>query len=161
MKEFWDQISSFLSPDLTVLITAMLPIIEMRGAIPIGISLGMSPTRAALMAFTGSMLPVPIILFAIRPVFDRLKKTMTFSRLVYRITNRTINKSGNIKKYGALGLMLFVAIPLPGTGIWSGTLAAALLGMRFKLAFPAILTGNLIAGLLITTFSNSMINIIS
>lgn len=161
MKEIWIQIISFLSADLTVLFTAMLPVIELRGAIPVGISLGMAPAEAAVVAFVGSMIPVPVILLAIRPVFDRLKLTSTFSRLIHKITDRTIKNSKNIQKYGPLGLMLFVALPVPGTGVWSGSLAAALLGMRFKLAFPAILTGNLIAGVIVMTLSNGMLGILS
>ena len=155
------QILNFLSIELTVLLTAALPIIELRGAIPVGISLGMSPAHATIISFIGSMIPVPFILFTIRPIFNYLKKTKLFKKLVHKLTDKSLNKSGNIQKYGAWGLLIFVAIPLPGTGVWSGSLAAALLDMRFKWAFPAIFVGNLIAGILIMMLSNGVIGVFS
>jgi len=143
------ELLNFLSIEFKVMLTAALPIIELRGAIPVGISLGLSPLHATILSFIGSMIPVPFILFAIRPIFNYLKKTKLFKKLVYRITDKSIHNSGNIQKYGAWGLLAFVAIPIPGTGVWSGSLAAALLDMRFKWAFPAIFIGNLIAGVII------------
>lgn len=154
------QLFNFLSIELTVLLTAALPIIELRGAIPVGISLWLSPLHAAILSFVGSMIPVPFILFTIRPIFNWMKKTKLFRKLVNRLTNKSLNKSGQIQKYGAWGLLVFVAIPLPGTGVWSGSLAAALLDMRFKWAFPAIFVGNLIAGILIMGLSNGVFSVI-
>ncbi len=148
------QLLNFLSIELTVMLTAALPIIELRGAIPVGMSLGMSPAHATIISFIGSMIPVPFILFTIRPIFNYLKKTKLFKKLVHKLTDKSLNKSGNIQKYGAWGLLVFVAIPLPGTGVWSGSLAAALLDMRFKWAFPAILVGNIIAAVIIMGLSN-------
>lgn len=148
-----------ISAELTVFLTAALPIIELRGAIPVGISLGLSPINAAIISFLGSMLPVPVILFTIRPIFNRLKSTRLFSQIIHKLVVKSNRKSGKVQKYGAWGLILFVAIPLPGTGIWSGSLAAALLDMRFKWAFPAILIGNLIAAILITTVSHGLLNL--
>lgn len=150
------QLLNFLSIEFTVLLTAALPIIELRGAIPVGISLGLSPLHAAILSFIGSMIPVPIILFTIEPIFNWMKKTKTFRKLVHSITDRSMNGSGKIQKYGAWGLLIFVAIPLPGTGVWSGSLAAALLDMRFKWAFPAILVGNIIAAVIIMGLSNEV-----
>jgi uncharacterized membrane protein len=148
------ELLNFLSIELTVMLTAALPIIELRGAIPVGMSLGMSPAHATIISFIGSMIPVPFILFTIRPIFNYLKKTKLFKKLVHKLTDKSLNKSGNIQKYGAWGLLIFVAIPLPGTGVWSGSLAAALLDMRFKWAFPAILVGNIIAAVIIMGLSN-------
>ena len=142
-----------LSKEMAVILTATLPIIELKGAIPVGIALGMAPYHAFLLAFLGSMLPVPIILFSIRPVLNYLKSTKTFRSLVERLTHKSMGKSGRIKKYGAWGLFIFVAIPLPGTGVWTGSLIAALLDMRFKWAFPAIVGGNFVAGIIIMTLS--------
>ena len=120
---------NFLSIELTVLLTAALPIIELRGAIPVGISLGLSPIHATLISLMGSMIPVPFILFTIRPIFNYLKTTKIFKKLVHRLTDKSMSKSGKIQKYGAWGLLVFVAIPLPGTGVWSGSLAAVLQDM--------------------------------
>ncbi len=160
MQLFLKGLLKFLSIELTVMLTAALPIIELRGAIPVGISLGLSPLHAAILSFIGSMIPVPFILFTIRPIFNYLKRTKTFKKLVYKITDKSLNKSGRIQKYGAWGLLVFVAIPLPGTGVWSGSLAAALLNMRFKWAFPAIFIGNMIAGILIMGLSNGVVKVI-
>lgn len=159
MESFLKQLLEFLSVEFTVMLTAALPVIELRGAIPVGIALGLSPVHSTILSFIGSMIPVPILLFSIRPLFNYLKKTKLFRRLIDKITKRSIGKSGKIQKYGFWGLILFVAIPLPGTGVWSGTLAAALLDMRFKLAFPAILIGNTIAAVLIMLLSSGFVNI--
>jgi len=135
------ELLNFLSIELTVMLTAALPIIELRGAIPVGMSLGMSPAHATIISFIGSMIPVPFILFTIRPIFNYLKKTKLFKKLVHKLTDKSLNKSGNIQKYGAWGLLIFVAIPLPGTGVWSGSLAAALLDMRFTVGFSGYTCG--------------------
>ncbi len=162
MGAFLKELLNFLSIELTVLLTAAMPIIELRGAIPVGISLGLSPIHATVISFIGSMIPVPFILFTIKPVFNYLKKTKMFMKLIHKLTDRSINNNGGrIQKYGAWGLVLIVAIPLPGTGVWSGSLAAALLNIRFKWAFPAILAGNFIAAIAIMILSNGVINIFS
>ena len=161
MQPLLNQLLNFLSIELRVMLTAALPIIELRGAIPVGMSLGMSPAHATIISFIGCMISVPFILFTIRPIFNYLKKTKLFKKLVHKLTDKSLNKSGNIQKYGAWGLLIFVAIPLPGTGVWSGSLAAALLDMRFKWAFPAIFVGNLIAGILIMMLSNGVIGVFS
>ena len=149
-----DTIFSFLTRELTVLLMAVLPIIELRGAIPVGISMGMSPLHAFIVSFIGSILPSPFIIYAIRPVFKLLAKVDFLKGFIESITNRTMGKSDIVKKYGFWGLMIFVAIPLPGTGVWSGSLLAVLLDMRVKIAFPAIFIGNLIAGILIMGISH-------
>lgn len=162
MEAFLKELLDFLSIEFTVMLTAALPIIELRGAIPIGLSLGLSPLHATILSFIGSMIPVPFILFAIRPIFNYLKKTRMFKNIVEKLTISSINNNGSkIQKYGAWGLLIFVAIPLPGTGVWSGSLAAALLDMRFKWAFPAIFAGNLIAAFIIMTLSNGVMWIFS
>jgi uncharacterized membrane protein len=131
----------------------MLPIIELRGAIPVGVSMGMSMKHAFITCFIGSLIPVPILLFGIRPVFQWMKQTEIFNKIIHKLIHRTLNRSYYVEKYGFWGLLLFVAIPLPGTGVWSGTLAAVFLDIRFKVAFPAIVVGNLIAGILIMLLS--------
>jgi len=162
METLLNQLLDFLTVELTVMLTAALPIIELRGAIPVGISLGLSPIHAASIAFIGSLIPVPFILFTIRPIFNYLKKTKLFKNMVHKITEKSINNnSGKIQKYGVWGLILIVAIPLPGTGVWSGSLIAALMNMRFKWAFPAILVGNLIAGIFIMGLSTGVFKVIT
>lgn len=145
-----------LSAELKTILIATLPIIELRGAIPVGLSLGLAPLQAFLAAFLGSMLPVPILLLWIKPMLRWMEDIRIFKRFVDRLRLRGIRKSTYIRRYGWLGLVLFVSIPLPGTGVWSGTLAAALLDIRFKIAFPAILCGNLIAGALVLALSHGL-----
>lgn len=159
MGIFLNKIFGLLSIEFTVMFTAALPVIELKGAIPIGISLGLSPVHSAILSFIGSIIPVPLILFTIRPIFNCLKKTSSFKNIIYKITNKSLNKSNSIQKYGVWGLLLFVAIPLPGTGVWTGSLIASLLDIRFKWAFPAIIVGNLIAGILIMLLSNGIIGV--
>ena len=154
MEAYINELFNEFGVVITVLIISALPVIELRGAIPVGIGLGLSTIDSALLSFAGSLIPVPFILLGIRPVFNYLKKTKLFKGLVEKLTHKSLKKSDNIKKYGFWGLLIFVAIPLPGTGVWSGALIASLLDMKFKMAFPAILFGNLVAGLLITAISS-------
>lgn len=157
-----DVILDLLGTKLTVFIIAALPVIELRGAIPVGITLGMSPINSTVISFLGSTLPAPFILFGIRPIFDFLRKTKFMSNIIDRIINRSINSHGNkIQKYGTWGLILLVAIPLPGTGVWTGSLIASLLDIRFKWAFPAIIIGNIIAAILIMLLSSGVATVIS
>ncbi|ABY93522.1 small multi-drug export protein [Thermoanaerobacter brockii subsp. lactiethylicus] len=154
MELFVKEILNFLPRELAVLFIAALPVIELRGAIPIGISLGLSPFYATIISLIGSMIPAPFILFTIKPIFNRLKKTRLFKKLVDKLTDRSLKYNGEkIQKYGVWGLVLVVAIPLPGTGVWSGSLAAALLNMKFKQALLAIFMGNIIAAILIMILS--------
>lgn len=150
-----ETLMNFLTVEFAVLFTAAMPIIELRGAIPIGISLGLSPAHATILSLIGSMIPVPFILFTIRPFINYLKTTKTFNKLAHKIIHHSLEGNGSkVQKYGVLGLIIVVAIPLPGTGVWSGSLAAALLNIRFKWAFPAIFIGNIIAALAVMTISS-------
>lgn len=160
MELFLSNLLNFISIELTVMLTAALPVIELKGAIPVGMSLGLSPFHAAILSFIGSMVPVPIILFCVRPIFNYLRNTRAFRNIINRITDKSINKGSKVQKYGAWGLLLFVAIPLPGTGVWTGSLIASLLDMRFKWAFPAIFVGNLIAGIFIMLLSHGAVSVI-
>ena len=92
MKIFLKELLEFLSIEFTVMLTAALPVIELRGAIPVGISLGLSPIHATILSFIGSMIPVPILLFSIRPVFNYLKKTKVFRNMINRMTTRSLRK---------------------------------------------------------------------
>ena len=143
----------YFSADFAVLIASALPVLELRGAIPLGISLGLEPWYAFFLSMVGSMLPVPFLYFGIRPVFRLLMKQDFFEKHLGRLMKKTSEKSDKIVKYGFWGLLIFVAIPLPGTGVWTGTLAAVLLDMRFKIAFPSLFLGDLGAGIIVTMLS--------
>lgn len=153
MSNLLEHLKEILTIEWVVFVTAAMPIIELRGAIPAGIALGLEPWHAYLLGILGSMLPVPFILLLIRPIFHWLKENTPIKPFIERLTHKTLKKSDKINQYGFWGLLIFVAIPLPGTGVWSGALAAALLELRFKTAFSAIFIGNAIAGLIMMTFS--------
>ncbi|WP_026479009.1 COG2426 family protein [Alkaliphilus transvaalensis] len=141
-----DKILELITRELMVLLIAAMPLMELRGAIPVGVSLGMHPLHATLLGILGSLIPVPILLIYVRPVFTFLRSTRPFRKFVDRTVEKTLRKSDKIRKYSAWGLMIFVAVPLPTTGVWSGCLAAVLLNIPFKIAFPAIIIGTTIAG---------------
>ncbi len=127
---------------------AMLPIVELRGAIPMGVALGLGEIYSFVLAVLGNLVPVPFIIVFIRRVLEWLqKKSKWLDKLVSKKVEKTMKNESMIRKYELLGLMLFVTIPLPGTGAWTGALLAALLDLRLKSAFPAIVAGVVIAGI--------------
>lgn len=145
---------------ISTFIVAMLPIVELRGAIPAGIAMGLSPFACFVAAVLGNMVPVPFIILLIRRIFAWLKRNGgTLGRLVERLEARAHNKSDLVIKYRAIGLCLLVAIPLPGTGAWTGALVAAILDMPLKSALPTILLGVMIAGLLVLGLTMGVIAI--
>lgn len=136
---------------LITFIVAMMPILELRGAIPLGVSMGLPHLTALIVSIIGNLLPVPFIIIFIRRIFTWMRtKSKRFEKLVTRMENKAYVKKDFIYKWEILGLMLLVAIPLPGTGAWTGALVAALLDIRLKAAIPAIILGVLIAGILVT-----------
>lgn len=143
-----------ISKFLLTLLTAMLPVLELRGAIPVGIGSGLHPAVAFIAAVIGNLIPVPIIILFVRKVFAWLRnKSDWLENKVSRLEARAEKKAELIYKYELLGLLILVAVPLPGTGAWTGALIAALLDIRLKVAFPVILGGVLIAGVLVTGIS--------
>jgi len=139
---------------LWVVLVSMVPIIELRGSIPIGCGLGLPAWQVYAAAVIGSMIPVPFIILFIRRVFLFIRSHwQRFNGLLDRIEAKTEKKAETVRRYEILGLMLFVAIPLPGTGAWTGSLIAALLDIRLKRSFPTILLGVMIAGAIMTAIS--------
>lgn len=132
-----------------IFLISMMPIVELRGAIPAGFALGINPVLLYFICVVGNMLPVPFILLFIRPIFTALKKTR-FLNFVKKIEDKAMDKSSKVQEKSMLGLCAFVAIPLPGTGAWTGAMIAALLNMRFKNALPSIFLGVLISGAVVT-----------
>ena len=136
---------------LATLIISMIPVIELRGAIPIGVSLGLSHAEAMGISIIGNMLPVPFIILFIRPIFRWMtRKSGKLARLAEKLEAKAEGKWDKIHRYQFFALTIFVAIPLPGTGAWSGALIAAVMNMRLRNALPSILLGVLIAGLLVS-----------
>ena len=132
-----------------VLFISMLPVIELRGAIPIGAGLNLPWWLNYAVSVIGNFLPVPFILLFIRQIFKWMKKIKHLDKIAYKLEEKAHKKSADVLKYASLGLLLFVAIPLPGTGAWTGALIASLLDMRMKYALPSILAGVMIAGFLV------------
>ena len=136
---------------LATFIISMIPVIELRGAIPIGVSLGLSHAEAMGISIIGNMLPVPFIILFIRPIFRWMtRKSGKLARLAEKLEARAEGNWDRIHRYQFFALAVFVAIPLPGTGAWSGALIAAVMNMRLRNALPSILLGVLIAGVLVT-----------
>ncbi len=123
----------------------MFPLVELRGGLIVAPLLEVPIVPAILLCIAGSFLPVPFILWLITPIFNLLKKTKHISKLVNKLEAKSMGKSEKIQKYEFWGLVLFVGIPLPGTGAWTGSLIAALLGIKIRKAVPAIFLGLLLA----------------
>lgn len=139
---------------LWVMVISAAPIVELRGAVPIGVGMDLPILAVLAVSVIGNMLPVPIIILFVRRVFDFMKKKSGFVRkLVDKLEKRAADKAEMIYKYELLGLYILVAIPLPGTGAWTGSLVAAMLDIRLKAAFPVILAGVATAGVIMAVIS--------
>ena len=137
---------------------SVFPFIELRGAIPFGIlALDMPWYQAFLLSFAANLLPIPVVYFLTRPLFAALRKTKLFSGFIDRFEAKMMKKSEKVTKYKIIGLFLFVAVPLPGTGAWSGALIAALLDMPLRRALAAIALGVLLAGTVMTLASTGVL----
>lgn len=133
---------------------SMLPVIELRGGLPAGVAMGLPIPTAFLAALLGNMLPVPFVILFARRVFKWVRAHIpALGNFVTKLETRAYAKSKNVKKYETWGLLLLVAIPLPGTGAWTGALIASVLNMRIKRAVPVIFLGVVIAGLIMTALT--------
>ena len=133
------------------MLVSMLPVIELRGAIPFGVALGLNPWLAFFASIIGNILPLPFIVVYIRRIFLWMRRHMPkLNALVDKLEQKAHLKGRTVTKYKYLGLMIFVAIPLPGTGGWTGALVAAFLDMPLRKAMPALAGGVCIAGFLVT-----------
>ena len=143
-----------LNQELIVLIISALPILELRGAIPVAINLFNFPWyQALLLAIIGNLLPVPIILLFLNAISKWLSKIGFFRRFFHWLFEHTSRRGKIVERYERIGLILFVAIPLPVTGAWTGSLLAVLFGLKFRHAFLSILIGVCIAGIIVTCLS--------
>ena len=135
---------------LTVLVS-MVPVIELRGGIPFGVAAGLPVWMAYIAAVIGNIIPAPFIIIFIRRIFEWMRRKMPrLNGVVDKLEKKAHLKGAVVTKYKYLGLAIFVAIPLPGTGAWTGALAAAFLDMRLRKALPAIVLGVVVAGLAIS-----------
>ena len=147
---------------LLTMLVSMIPIIELRGGLPFGVALGLPYYLAFPAAVAGNLIPAPFIIVYIRRVFELMRKYLPrLNGLVDKLEKKAHLKGKKVQKYQYLGLWLFVAIPLPGTGAWTGSLAAAFLGMRLKKAMPAVVLGVLTAGCIMLGLTHVGINLFS
>ena len=138
---------------LMTILVGMTPVLELRGAIPLGVAAGLPPLTASAAPILGNVIPVPFIMLLTRRIFRWLRKTAFFGPKIDWLERRAHLKGRMVRKYRLPGLILLVAIPLPGTGAWTGALVATLLDIRLRQAFPAIAAGVVIAGVIITALT--------
>ena len=150
---FTDNLSQHISRELIIFIISMIPILELRGGLLAASLLKVSAAKAIPICIIGNIIPVPFILLLITPIFNWLKQTKTFRPMVEKMEARALSKREQVEKYEFWGLVLFVGIPLPGTGAWTGALVASLIDMDIKKAFKAILLGICLAAVIMTLIS--------
>ncbi len=144
---------------LRLFLISMLPVIELRGGIPYATGMGIPWYEAYVICVIGNMIPVPIIMLFLKKFFHMLKSISFLKKPICRYEERLIEKSHQVEKYSVWGLLLLVAIPLPGTGAWTGSAVASLLKMEMKKAIPIIFLGVLISGFIITLVSYGVIHL--
>ena len=150
---FFIDLFNGLNKNILVFIVSMLPIVELRGGLIAASILKIECFKAFIICFIGNILPVPFILLLIEKIFELLKKWNFTKKIINKLEKKTLEKSDQITKYGYLGLLLFVGIPLPGTGAWTGSLLAVLLNLNKKKSFIYISLGVLLAGIIMSIIS--------
>ena len=139
---------------LTTFFISMVPVIELRGAIPWATGMGLSPAIAIPVAMIGNLVPIPFIIVFIKKIFAFMRKASPkLNKVVDKMEAKAEKNKEKVLKYAFWGLVLFVAIPLPGTGAWTGALVAAMIDMPLKKAFPCVVLGVLIAGIIVSFVS--------
>ncbi len=146
-----------VNPLFYVFVIAMVPVIELRGAIPLGIALGLDFWTVFFVSLLGSMFPAPFLILFFVKVLDWFKEKNYFPRLMTWLDSHFRAKSEKIGAWQFWGIVIFTAIPLPGTGVWTASAIASLLQMPFKKALPAVLLGDLIAGFIVLALSWALI----
>ena len=136
--------------ELIAFVISLFPVLEIRGGMIASLLLDVDFIKAFVICYLGNMLPIPFILLFIKKIFSLMRKNKHLRKIVEKLEARSDKKKGTMEKYEEWGLLFFVAIPLPGTGGWTGALIAALMDMRIKKALPIIALGVFIAGLIMS-----------
>ena len=159
---FMTNLGGKVGKEAIIFIISMVPILELRGGLlAAGPALLNVPMWTAIpVCIIGNLIPIPFILLLITPIFNWMKGTKHLKPFVERMEARAMKKSDQIEKYEFWGLLLFVGIPLPGTGAWTGALIASLIGVKFRKAFPAIICGVLLASVIMTILSYTVLGTI-
>lgn len=150
-------LGKYVSKEVVVFIISMVPILELRGGLLVSSILEVPITTAIPLCIIGNIIPIPFILLFIKQIFKWMKKIKIFRGIIEKLENRAMSKSDSIRKYEFWGLVLFVGIPLPGTGAWTGSLIAALLDVDFKKAILAELLGIAIATVIMSILSYGLL----
>ncbi|MDE7016676.1 MAG: small multi-drug export protein [Lachnospiraceae bacterium] len=150
---FANSLGKYVSEEIVIFIISMVPILELRGGLLVSKLLSVPITTAIPICIIGNIIPIPFILLFIKQIFKWLKKIKIFRGMIEKLEARAMNRSDSIKRYEFWGLVLFVGIPLPGTGAWTGSLIAALLDIDFKKAILAELLGIAIATVIMSFVS--------
>ena len=154
---FSQNLSQYISPEGAVFIISMIPLLELRGGLLAASLLKISAAKAIPLCIVGNITPIPFILLFIRQIFRILKKTKLFRGLVIKLEDGAMKKSDQVKKYEFWGLMVFVGIPLPGTGAWTGSLIASLLEIDIKKSSLSIFCGIIMATVIMYIVSYGLV----
>lgn len=154
---FTSTLGQHISREAVVFIVSLFPILELRGGILASSLLDLPMWKGILLSAVGNFIPIPFILFFIKKIFAAMKRTRLFRPLVEKLENKAMKKKDQIEKYEFWGLVLFVGIPLPGTGAWTGSLIAALIDMDLKKAVKAILVGICLATVIMCLVSYGLL----
>lgn len=157
---FVDRLGGVLPPEAIIFIISLLPVLELRGGLIAAKLLNVSFFKAFAICYVGNLIPIPFILVFIRSIFNKLKKMSFLKDKIEKLEKKSLEKGEKVKKYSDWGLLTFVAVPLPGTGGWTGALIAALLDMRLKRSMPIIAVGVFIAGVIMSVFSYGLLGLI-
>ncbi len=152
--------STYVGKWTATILISMAPVIEIRGGVPYGVGFGLSYWEALFASFIGNMIPVPFILLFLRRIFSWLKTYEKTAPVIERLEIRAHLKGEKVNKYRNLGLFLLVAVPLPGTGAWTGALVASIFDIRIKKAIPIIGAGVLTAGVIMLLITNGVTKVL-
>lgn len=161
MESLIESIIKLLGPlgkELVVFIISILPILELRGGLIAASLLKIPFFKGYIISIIGNLLPIPLVLLFLDKIFELLKKFKFTSKLVIKLENKILSKKKQIDKYGYLGLLLFVGIPLPGTGAWTGSALAVLLHLDKKKSFMYIIFGVILASIIMSIFSYGILS---
>ncbi|MBQ8783689.1 MAG: small multi-drug export protein [Clostridia bacterium] len=159
IQSFVSLLQDKIPEELVVFVISLFPVLELRGGLIAASLIDIEWWKAFAFCFLGNMLPMPFILLFIRKIFQLMKKCGPLGKIVDKLEEKAHKHSDKVEKYGFWGLFILVAIPLPGTGGWTGALVAALMDLRMKKALPAIALGVLVAGIIVGTLSYGIVGL--
>lgn len=157
---FIENLGGKVSSEIIAFIVSLLPVLELRGGLIAAKLMNVEFIKAFIICYIGNMLPIPFILLFIRKIFDFLKRFEKIGNIIDKLEAKSLSKADKVRKYKLWGLFIFVAIPLPGTGAWTGALIADLLNIKIKEAFPVICVGVFVAGCIISAVSYGLFGLL-